>query len=123
MKCGHTHRGMTLIEVLVALVVIAVALSAIIETVNSGVVSVTYMKERTMAQWVADNQDTRLQLSANVIGTQWSEEKMAGRDWQVRTRIETTNDPGILRAYIDVFTSRDASEPSAQLVSYIGKTS
>lgn len=115
--------GMTLIEVLVALVVIGVALAAVIKTVDSGVVGITYMKERSFAHWVAANQETQLQLSGSGTGTKWTEAKMAERDWQVRTRVEVTNDPDILRAYIDVFVSRDNDEPMAQLVTYLGKPS
>ena len=121
---AHLHveqHGMTLIEVLVALVVVGVALAAVITSVNTGIANVAYMKERSFAHWVAVNQETNLQLTENVVGTKWTEETMAEREWQVRTRLITTNDPAILRAYIDVFNSRDDEEPVAQLISYIGK--
>lgn len=121
MNVQRKQHGMTLIEVLVALVVIGVALAAIIKSVDSGVVNIAYMKERSFAHWVAANKETELQLAASTVGTTWTEVNMAEREWQVRIRIEATNDPGILRAYIDVFVSRDNDEPSAQLVSYFGK--
>ena len=117
----NKQNGMTLIEVLVALVVIGIALAAVIKTVDTGVVGVAYMKERSIAHWVAANRETELQLSAEAVGSNWNEVSMANRDWHVRTRIEQTGDPAILRAYIDVFTRRDGDEPSAQLVTYIGK--
>lgn len=117
------QQGMTLLEVLVALVVIGVALAAVIQSVNTGVTSVAYMKERSFAHWVASNQETQLHMTTNVVGTEWKEAKLAERNWHIRTRIEETNDPDILRAYIDVYVSRDKEEPSAQVVSYVGKAS
>jgi general secretion pathway protein I len=123
MKSGQIQNGMTLIEVLVALVVIGLALAAVIKTVDSGVVGVAYMKERSFAHWVAANHETQMQLDGVSVGSKSQEVSMAQRDWHVRTRVEATNDPAILRAYIDVFVSRDSEEPSAQLVTYIGKSS
>ncbi len=123
MNSGHRQGGMTLIEVLVALVVIGLALAAVIKTVDSGVVSVAYMKERSFAHWVAANHETRMQLEGVSVGDKWQEASMAERDWHVRTRVEATNDPAILRAHIEVFVSRDSEEPSAQLVTYIGRSS
>jgi general secretion pathway protein I len=120
MNLQRQQHGMTLIEVLVALVVVGVALAAAIKSVDSGVVNIAYMKDRSFAHWVAANRETELQLEGSVIGTSWTEASMAGRDWHVRTRIEATNDPGIRRAYIDVFVSRDDAEPVSKLVSYLG---
>jgi general secretion pathway protein I len=120
MNVQRKQYGMTLIEVLVALVVVGIALAAAIKSVDSGVVNIAYMKERSFAHWVAANKETELQLQASSIGTSWSDASMAGRDWQLRTRIEATNAPGIRRAYIDVFVSRDDAEPVSRLVSYLG---
>lgn len=122
MKGAKVQSGLTLIEVLVALVVIGLALAAVIKTVDSGVVSVAYMKERSFAHWVAANHETQIQLDGVSVGSEWQEASMAQREWHIRTRVEATNDPAILRAYIDVFVSRDSQEPSAQLVTYIGKS-
>jgi general secretion pathway protein I len=112
------QQGMTLIEVLVALVVIGVAMAAVIKTVDAGVQNAAYMKERSFAHWVAMNRDTELQLDGASTGTEWQETRMAGRTWYVRTKIEATSDPAILRALIEVFLSRDDAAPRAQLTSY-----
>jgi general secretion pathway protein I len=114
---------MTLIEVLVALVVIGVAMAAVIKTVDTGVLNVAYMKERSFAHWVALNRDTELQLEGASTGTRWQETRMAGRSWHVRTKIEATSDPAILRALIEVFLSRDDDAPRAQLTSYLLRAS
>ena len=115
------QRGMTLIEVLVALVVIGMAMAAMIKSVDSGVVNTTYLEERSFAHWVAMNRDTELQLNGAGAGIAWQEAEMAGHDWQVRTEVKATNDPFILRAEISVFLNRDDQSPRAQLTSYLVK--
>jgi general secretion pathway protein I len=110
---------MTLIEVLIALVVIGVALAAVIKTVDTGVLNVAYMKERSFAHWVAMNRDSELQLEGAGTGTRWQETRMAGRTWHVRTKIEATRDPAIRRALIEVFLARGDDAPRARLTSYL----
>ena len=116
------QQGLTLIEVLVALVVIGVAMAAVIKTVDTGIVNIAYMKERSFAHWVALNRDSELQLEgATTAESVWQETRMAGRTWHVRTKIEATEDPAILRALIEVFLSRHDAAPRAQLTSYLVK--
>ena len=46
-------RGFTLIEVLVATAIIAIALGAIIHSASLGVANLTYLRDKTFAHWVA----------------------------------------------------------------------
>lgn len=113
------QHGMTLLEVLVALAVIGIAMAAMIKSTDTGVVNAAYLEERSFAHWVAMNRDTELQLDGAITGVKWQEAEMAGRNWQVRTAVEATNDPLILRAEIAVFLARDDQSPRAQLTSYV----
>lgn len=121
MRC-FAQQGLTLIEVLVALVVIGVAMAAVIKTVDTGIVNVAYMEERSFAHWLALNRDSELQLDSANVGNNWQETRMAGRTWHVHTTIEATDDPVILRALIEVFLSRNDAAPRAQLTSYLVKS-
>jgi general secretion pathway protein I len=56
-------RGMTLIEVLVALAIVAVTLSAGIKAAGGLTVNAQRMSDLTIAQWCAENQLTALKLS------------------------------------------------------------
>lgn len=57
------HRGMTLIEVLVALAVVAITLSAGIKAAGGLTLNAQRMVDLTIAQWCAENQLTALRLS------------------------------------------------------------
>lgn len=113
---------MTLIEVLVALLVVALALAAAIRSVDAGVVNTDYLKQRNLAHWVAMNHATELQLQlrATKNNEQYATE-MAGQTWQVQSKASPTADSGILRVEIQVKTERDAGSSLATLVTYVGK--
>ena len=116
------ERGMTLIEVLVALLVIAIALAAAIRSVNAGVANTDYLKQRSIAQWVAMNHASELQLQLITAKTNGQyETEMAGQTWQVQSKASPTADSGILRVEIRVKKDRDAESSLASLITYVGK--
>lgn len=116
------EQGMTLIEVLVALVVVALALAAAISSVDAGVVNTDYLKQRSIAQWVAMNHATELQLQLKAPkNNNEYEAEMAGQTWQVQSKASATADSGILRVEIRVKKERDAESSLASMVTYVGK--
>ena len=80
---GRTARyaGFTLLEVLVALAVLAIGLGAIITAAGQSAGNVSYLRDRTLAAWVAENKLNELLLAqawpklSNIQGTA----VMAGR--------------------------------------------
>ncbi|HES75527.1 MAG TPA: type II secretion system protein GspI [bacterium] len=96
--------GFTLMEVLVALVILALALGALIKTAGDHALLVADLETRTQAFVVAENQLHRLQATK-----QWpdaSEQKdvleQDGRRWQWQARFESTPDPDLKRVVLDV---------------------
>jgi len=101
------HRGFTLLEVLVALTIIALSLGALISTSGSHAGSAGYLKQKTLAHWVAMNEITQLQVEKTWLGkgnTKGSTE-MAGAEWYwTRTIIETEDENAVqveFRVYLD----------------------
>jgi general secretion pathway protein I len=93
LKSGrHRFTGFTLIEVLVALMVIAFALAAAIKTTGTIVVNSVYLQDKTFAHWVAMNRLAEIQVENNwpPVGKKNGEEEMAGREWQWRTEVKET---------------------------------
>ena len=121
---AHGMRGMTLIEVLVALVIIAVALSAAIRSVNAGVANTDYLKQKSFAHWVAMNNVAEQQAEGLQGPTnKWSETELAGRNWHINTKAIVTADNAILRIETRVYRERDDEAPLANIVSFTGTVS
>jgi len=61
----HNARGFTLLEVLIALAVLAIGMIAVIGTAGTSTRTAAELKEETFAHWVAMNELASLRLSAN----------------------------------------------------------
>ena len=96
------QRGFTLIEVLVALVIVALGMSALMETMGSSADTATWMRDRSFAQWIAFNQLTLTRLTGQVPGVGQSDGELdfGGRHWRWRQLVTSLNFPGVVR--IDV---------------------
>jgi general secretion pathway protein I len=83
-----TQRGMTLLEVLVALVVFALAGLALLQTTAQQASGIGRMQEKMLASWLADNQQVQLHLEKVWPELSWSDKTVtfAGEQWYVRWR-------------------------------------
>ena len=107
--------GFTLVEVMVALAVVAVALPALLLTLSQQLDGMRYLEERTQAQWVAANRlaELRLVLSAKGSlqdGRVSGSEELAGRDWYWWSEGEETQVPGFFRYEIRVSNAEDGRD-------------
>lgn len=55
MKIRHKQRGFTLIEVLIAVVIIAIGMSAVISSATNSVRVSTHLREQLALRWAASN--------------------------------------------------------------------
>ena len=98
----HRKRGFTLIEVLVALVIVAVGMSVLMGALSSSARTVFYMQDKIFAEWVALNQiaTVRLGLQQGQIpptGTTNGDLDFANRSWHWRQDVVASQVPGINR--------------------------
>lgn len=82
------QRGMVLLEILVALVILAVTGSAVIRLAAQQLSMLGQLKATLYAGWVADNQLVQLHLSPGPRARQWvqGESLMGGSSWRWRYR-------------------------------------
>lgn len=111
-------RAFTLIEVLVALVVVGLGMLAVIQTVSQTANNSSYMREKTIAHWIAMNQLTqvRLQPSPPAIDKSSDEVEMAGRDWRWTMEVKQTPVESIRRIEVRV---RPAEAPETSSLAFI----
>ncbi len=109
--CSPGVRGFTLIEVLAALVIVALGMLGVIEAVTQHAKNGAYLREKTLAHWVAMNLITerRLQSSPPDIQETSDEIEFANTRWRWTLRVSETPVESLRR--MDVFVRHaDAGE-------------
>jgi len=97
-------RGFTLIEVLVALAIVAIGMSAVLSALSSSADTVSYLRDKTFAQWVALNKIATLRISGQQppTGNSNGDTDYAGRSWHWRQAVVATEVPGVVRIDVSV---------------------
>lgn len=110
--------GFTLIEVVLALAVLALALAAIIQASGSAARNVAYLQDKTFAHWVAQNRMNALRLAREwpAPGTSEGSERMADRAWRWEIKVSNTPEAQLRRVDIRVRREGDPAETSLALL-------
>ena len=97
-------RGFTLVEVLVALVIVAFGMGAVLAALTSAADNVTRLREKTYAEWVGFNQlaIVRLQATLPATGENEGDVDFAGSRWHWQQTVEGMDVPGLKRVTIRV---------------------
>ncbi|MBV7415351.1 GspI family T2SS minor pseudopilin variant ExeI [Aeromonas sp. sif2433] len=116
-------RGMTLLEVMVALAVFAIAGLAVMKTASEHLSGLNYLEEKTLATWVVENQLVQQKLESKWPGDSWvaGEEDMAGQTWYWRYRGVATADNNFKALDVEVRTEAKAESPVAMMRTYISR--
>ena len=103
--------GFTLLEVMVALAIAALSLTAVTAAMSQMVDAANSMRERTYASWIAQNKIAELRL-ANVVpevSEDSGEVEYAGLEWTWRANISETGVENLYRVDVEVsFLDSDA---------------
>lgn len=126
--------GFTLLEVLVALVVLALSLGAIIKATGDYTINQAYLRDRTFAEWVARNYLAEQQLSAVWPSTGRTKGEVElplktgdrpGREWRWVMQVTQTPEQDLRRLDVRVYLANvDIDEdtvPMAKLSGFVGK--
>ncbi len=100
------QQGFTLLEVMVALSICAMAGIAAMQATGEHINHISSIEEQTYASWVAENQFVMMRAK----GKQWNaknghsgEEQLADTTWYWRQTVVPTADPKFVKVTVDVY--------------------
>jgi general secretion pathway protein I len=115
-------RGFTLLEVMVALAVLAIALAAMIKGTAANASNAAYLRDKTLAHWVGMNVVTEQRLLGkwDEQGVQRGEEEMGLHTWYWNATLSKTFDEDVRRLDVAVRGSDEREiTPLATLVAFV----
>ncbi|MEE8378940.1 MAG: type II secretion system minor pseudopilin GspI [Gammaproteobacteria bacterium] len=118
-------KGFTLLEVMVALAVIALALAAATSAVSGNIRNASGLQQRTYAHWVAMNKLTEMQLANQWPATKTSRGSslMAKQEWYWSITITKTPDGFDLIRKVDITVRLNEDDESSliTLTGFVGR--
>ena len=110
--------GFTLLEAMVALVIVALGMMAVNGQLNRYVVAAGFVEEKTLASWIATNEITALSIAQTWpdLGKQDKDVDFAARKWRCHIVVSATDVPNLHRVDVTVALA-DAPERVLQKVS------
>lgn len=120
---AQSLKGFTLLEVMVALAVVAVALPAMLLLVRAQLDGAGQIREKTYAHWVAENELTRIRMrqayfpQESLPERETGQVEMAGTQWYWEALSETTDVENFYRLDISVSLSQDDASQRLALLS------
>jgi general secretion pathway protein I len=97
-------RGFTLVEVLVALVIVAFGMGAVLAALSSAADTTARLRDKSLAEWIGFNQisTVRLALKGPSDGTTNGQIDYAGGQWLWQQVVDELQVPGIKRITVQV---------------------
>ena len=116
-------RGFTLLETLVALTILAIALTAAFRAMGVTAQSSAELRERLLGDWVAENRLAELRATRAwpQTGTNEGEAQQAGRTYRWREEVKNTPNPLFRRVDISVFSVDSGEHAVSRLSGYVAK--
>jgi general secretion pathway protein I len=118
--------GFTLVEVLVALMVVAMGLAALMVAVSGTARTSGYLRDKTLAQWMALNRLSEVRLNLTKFGqnADTGEINFANRTWHYDTRYFDTSIATMKRVVVRVYAgdAKTKGNPLVESTGFLGSS-
>lgn len=118
-----TACGFTLIEVMLAMAIFAIAGVALLGSAQNNFTTMANLEQKAVAQWVASNQ-----LVAASIDKTWPPKdnrkgsvEMAGTTWFWQQKVVRTTDSNMRQITMEVRLNEKQEQPISSLVTFVAK--
>jgi general secretion pathway protein I len=118
----QNEKGLTLVEVLIALVILSIALTAVIKSASQNIQNTFYLQNRTIATWIGTNVINSIR--AGIIKVPSMPDKLSqndstlGQNWTWNAVMNATPNPRIKQIIVEVYHQPD-DKRFAHLESYV----
>lgn len=120
----HSNQcGFTLLEILVALAILAIALGAITKMASDQAINTAHLRDKTLAHWVGMNKIAELHLTAKWLakGKKQGDEEMGMHEWHWVRTVSNTPDERVRKVEIAVFRDKQDERPITSLTSFLSQ--
>lgn len=119
-KNKKINHGFTLIEVLVALVILAIALMAAVKATHTNIRNLNYVRNKIQAEWLADNLLAQMQAKLLVLSgdQKQGETTMLNQHWFWQITAKKTMNGAVQQVTITV-TNKSGGTPLIHLTGFI----
>lgn len=115
--------GLTLIEVLIALAIMSIAMTAVIKATSQNIRNTAYLQNKTVALWLGKLVMNEARLGLLVLPRSSAPRKemrvFLEREWYWQAKREETPNKRIDKIEVDVFDSEEEASPLISLESYV----
>jgi len=121
-KSRQSARGMTLLEVMLALVILATSGLAVMQAATQSLNNQSYLQQKTFAMWIASNRIAELKLQATWPALSWKSEQIefANVTWYWRYQGVATADSSFIALDVEV-SKEENGKPLAYIRTYLAK--
>ena len=111
------NKGFTLIEVMVALAVVAIGLAAVLKAINEEVAGADLTRNKTIALWLLENKASEIRLNTVLpnLGINQGDLNVFNQKWHWQTTTTATKNTKILKVEIAIFNPNTKNKTESLL--------